>query len=121
MIFIKDPNKIYAKVWRVDKKENYTAVSISTSDKQQDGSYKNSSWSCRLVGKAKDVIVEEGDLLTINSAKIENIYDKEAKKCWLNIIVFDAYVKQGWNDENGFKPENAGDWQTMEEDEILPF
>ena len=116
MIFIKDPNKIYAKVWKVDKKENYTAVNISTSDKQQDGSYKNSSWSCRLVGKAKDVEVAEGDKLIINSAKIENIYDKEAKKCWLNIIVFDAEVE-------GIK---LPEWQDVEEvddesSEDLPF
>ena len=116
MIFIKDPNKIYAKVWKVDKKEKYTAVSISTSDKQQDGSYKNSSWSCRLVGKAKDVEVAEGDKLIINSAKIENIYDKEAKKCWLNIIVFDAEV--------GSVAVKVDDdkWQSVDEDnEELPF
>ena len=104
-------SKIYAKVWKVDKKENYTALNISTSDKQQDGTYKNSSWNARLVGKAKDVQVNEGDRITITSAKIENIYNKEQKRSWLNIIVFDLEV----DSSDGFRPLDDG------EDDVLPF
>ena len=88
-------NKAYAKVFRVDVKEKYTSLTIGTSDKQQDGSYKNSNWNARLVGKAKDIAVNEGDRIEIKSAKIENIYDKENKKNWLNIIIFDFEVSGG--------------------------
>ena len=111
MIFIKN-DKIYAKVWKVDKKEKYTSLQISTSDKQQDGTYKNSGWNCRLVGKAKDIAVNENDRIVITSAKIENIYDKENKKSWLNIIVFD------------FTNENGGDGfhvPSLDEVEEMPW
>ena len=111
MIFIKN-DKIYAKVWKVDVKEKYTSLQISTSDKQQDGTYKNSGWNCRLVGKAKDIAVNENDRIVITSAKIENIYDKENKKSWLNIIVFD------------FENENSeGEFHcpSLEEASELPF
>jgi len=114
MIFISNdkPSRIYGKVWKVDKKEKYTALNISTGDKQQDGGYKNSSWNCRLVGQAHDVEVSEGDRIVINSAKIENIYDKEKKKNWLNIIVFDLDVQA---DNDGFKKIDEDD------DDALPF
>lgn len=88
MIFLKN-DKIFAKVWKVDKKDKYTSLQISTGDKQQDGTYKYSSWSARLVGKAKDIAINENDRIVITSAKIENIHDKEKNKSWLNIIVFD--------------------------------
>ena len=115
MIYIsKDKaTKIYAKVWKVEKKENYVALNISTSDKQQDGTYKNSSWNCRLVGQAKDFIVNEGDRITITSAKIENIYNKEQGKSWLNIIVFE-FENENVNNNDGFKPID-------DSDDDLPF
>jgi len=87
-------NKAFMKVWKVEKKEKYTALNCSTSDKQQDGSYKNSNWNVRLVGKANDVEVGEGDRIEVVSGKVENIYNKEQGKSWLNVIVFDV-VKQG--------------------------
>ena len=93
MIFIKEPNKIYAKVWKVDKKEKYTALRVSTGDKQEDGTWKNSNWNAKLVGKAKDIDVAEGDTLIITSAKIENPYDKKSEKEWLCIIVFNGEVQ----------------------------
>ena len=114
-------NKAYAKVWKVDVKENYTALSISTGDKQTDGSYKNSSWNARLVGKTKDIPVSEGNRIEIKSAKIENIYNKETKKTWLNIIIFDFENQDSFNcpglddvDGDGFKP-------ISDSDDELPF
>lgn len=114
MIYIsKDkPSKIYAKVWKVDKKEKYTSLTISTSDKQQDGSYKNSNWNCRVVGQAKDIDVSDGDRIVIDSAKIENVWDKENKKNWLNIIVFN-FETEG-QQENPFVESDSSDDQ-------LPF
>ena len=115
MIFIKDPNKIYAKVWKVDKKENYTALRVSTGEKQEDGTWKNSNWNARLVGKAKDIDVSEGDKLIIKSAKIENPYDKKNDKEWLCIVVFDA-------DVGSVAVKSDNEWQQVDDsEEILPF
>ena len=113
MIFIKEPNKIYAKVWKVDKKEKYTALRVSTGEKQEDGAWKNSNWNAKLVGKVKDMDVTKGDTLIIKSAKIENPYDKKNDKEWLCIVVFDAEVE-------GVK---LPEWKDVQEvdDEILPF
>lgn len=78
IIYIGDKgSKIFAKVWKVEEKEKYIALQISIGDKQQDGTYKNSGWNCRIVGKAKDIKVSENDNIIITSAKIENIYNKE--------------------------------------------
>lgn len=115
MIYIGEKgSKIYAKVWKVDKKENYTALQISTGDKQQDGTYKNSGWNCRLVGKAKDIQVNESDSIVITAAKIENIYNAEQKKSWLNIIVFD--FENNSVDDNPFVKSDE-----VLEDDQLPF
>ena len=113
-------NKAYAKVWKVDVKEKYIALQMTTGDKQTDGSYKNSSWNARLVGKAKDIQINEGDGIEIKSAKIENIYDKTNKKNWLNIIIFDFENQDSCPgfcdvDGDGFKPIDSLD------EELLPF
>ena len=92
-------NKAYLKVWKVERKDKYTAITASSGDKQQDGTYKNSSWNCRLIGKAHDLFVGEGDRIEVLSGKVENIYNKEQGKSWLNVIVFDA-VKQGTSTNN---------------------
>ena len=89
-------NKAFLKVWKVDKKDKYTALSCSTSDKQQDGTYKNSNWNVRLVGKAKDVEVAEGDRIVVKSGKVENIFDKENNRNWLNVIVFELETDEGF-------------------------
>ena len=89
MIYIGEKgSKIYGRVWKVWKKEKYTDLNISTGDKQEDGSYKNSKWPVRLVGKA-NIEVAEGDNIVITKAKIENIYDKERNKEWLRVIAFE--------------------------------
>ena len=90
-------NKAFLKVWIVDRKDKYTGITASTGDKQQDGTYKNSSWNCRLIGKAHDLNVAEGDRIEVLSGKVENIYNKEQGKSWLNVIIFDA-AKQGGAD-----------------------
>ena len=85
MILIK---KAFMKIWKVTPKEKYVLVNASSSEKVEDG-YKNSNWNLRLVGKAKDIELHEGDRIEIISAKIENVFDKKNNKNWLSIIVFD--------------------------------
>lgn len=109
MILLNDkPSKIYARVWKVWKKEKYTDLSISTGDKQEDGSYKNSKWPARLVGKA-NIDVAEGDSIVITKAKIENVWDKDNNREWLRIIAFELESK-----DEGFYPVDDGE-------EDLPF
>ena len=113
MIYIGEKGaKIYAKVWKVDKREKYTALQVSTGDKQEDGTYKNSGWNVRLVGKA-NVHVNEGDNIVITKAKIENIYDKEKNRSWLNVIAFE--LEDRAEEENPFMDESSS------EDDQLPF
>ena len=109
MIILSDkPSKIYARVWKVWKKEKYTDLSISTGDKQEDGTYKNSKWPARLVGKA-NIDVAEGDSIVITKAKIENVWDKERNKEWLRVIAFELE-----NEDDGFYPVDDGE-------EDIPF
>jgi single-stranded DNA-binding protein len=86
----------YAKVWDVEKKEKYTTLRISTSEKdsREEGKYINSNWFARCVGKANDPAsaLEKGDKIKITSGKISNesYKDKDGNnKSALNLVVFD--------------------------------
>ena len=103
-------NKGFFKVWKVEQKEKYTSLQCSTGDKQQDGTYKNSNWNVRLVGDAKQLSISEGDTLIVESGKIENIWDKEGERNWLNVIVYKGVVQAG-------KPTQIN----ADDDDDLPF
>ena len=73
MIFIHD--KIYAKVWKVDKREKYIDLQATTSEKDADGNYINSGWFPRLIGHAFNSLkdkIKEGDRLIITKSKMTN-------------------------------------------------
>ena len=94
------------------KKEKYTDLSISTGDKQEDGSYKNSKWPARLVGKA-NVEVAEGDSIVITKAKIENVWDKDNNREWLRVVAFEL--------EDTAEADNPFDTDDLEDESDLPF
>ena len=79
-------NKIYAKIWKIDKKEKYADLRISTSEKiEKDGKneYVNSNWFARAVGKAFNQLKDykEGDNAVITKAKLSNEqYEKDGQK-----------------------------------------
>ena len=79
-------NKIYAKIWKIDKKEKYADLRISTSEKiEKDGNtdFINSNWFARAVGKAFNQIKDfnEGDNAVIVKAKLSNeTYEKDGQK-----------------------------------------
>ncbi len=98
MIFIHD--KIYAKVWKVDKAEKYIDLQVTTSEKDKEGNYINSGWFPRLIGHAfnslKDTI-KEGDTLVITKSKITNerYEDNEGnRKSRFKFIVLEASVSE---------------------------
>ena len=73
MIFCHD--KIYAKVWKVTPSEKYLDLQISTSEKDREGNYVNSSWFPRCIGHAFNSLngkLKEGDRITITTSKLSN-------------------------------------------------
>lgn len=84
------------KVFKVnehEKRKNTMQVHISSyegKDKKDEAVY--SSWFANFVGtaytKAKEEL-KEGDYIQLTNGKIENIYNKEKGKAFLEVIVFD--------------------------------
>ncbi len=110
----------YVKVWDVMPKDNYVDVRVSTSDKKQDGSYENSSWTVRLVGQATEPgrTLEKEDTFTINKGKVSNVYVKEKQQTYLNVVAFDITVP-----EKNQQPEqnNMSGFQAIDDSSDIPF
>lgn len=101
-------NTTYAKVWKVTqpKDENgnpkkYLELEISTSEKQEDGTFKSSSWYPRVVGHAYNSLknLKEKDRIVITKAKLSNEYYKkegeETGKSYLKVTIFEAKIYDG--------------------------
>ena len=84
------------KVFKVnehEKRKNTMQVHISSYEgKDKNGEAVYSSWFANFVGtaytKAKEEL-KEGDYIQLTNGKIENIYNKEKGKAFLEVIVFD--------------------------------
>ena len=89
MIF--NNNQIFAKVWKSTVEEKYIDLQISTSEKDGDGNYKNSSWFPRVIGHAYNTLkdVKEGDRITITKSKFTNerYEDKDGNKRQVTDII----------------------------------
>ena len=119
MVFVRN-DKIFAKVWKIDKKDKCADLRISTSEKiEKDGetSYINSNWIARAVGKAFNQLkdINEGDRVVITKAKLSNEqYEKDGeKKSALKFVVLEFESKE---DTKAPETNNASD-----SDEDLPF
>ena len=89
-------SEVYAKVWEVKPSEKYLDVQFSTSEKQQDGTYKYSRWFGRAIGHAfnsmKDKVKAE-DKIKITKCKITNepYTDKDGnKKFVLRVLILEV-------------------------------
>ncbi len=73
MIFC-DATKTYATVWDVKKNEKYIDLQVSTSEKDPEGKWLNSSWYPRAIGHANNSLkeVKRGDRILITKAKFSN-------------------------------------------------
>ena len=109
----------YAKAWEVTHLEKYTKAQLSTSEKKQDGTYENSKWFVNFVGKCSELAktLQNGDTVTINKAKLTNLYNKEHKKSYLNFVVFDFEITQS----KAKKEDDFSDFEQVDEDPFLPF
>ena len=112
-------NKIYSKIWKIDMKEKYADLRISTSEKvEKDGKtdFINSNWFARAVGKAFNQIknYNEGDSAVITKAKLSNeTYEKDGqKRSALKFVIMEFE-----STENTQVPESVDD----DSDESLPF
>lgn len=118
MVLIRN-DKIFAKIWKIDKKEKYADLRISTSEKiEKDGNttYENSSWFARVIGKAFNQLkdINEGDRVVITKAKISNPpYEKDGEK--RSILKFT--IMEFESKENTQSPEN----NASDSEEDLPF
>lgn len=87
-------NGAYAHLWEIKRiSEKYSDVRISTSKKQEDGSYKDDfSGFARMIGKAHKALdyIHERDSFKILSCGVESRYDKDTKKTFTNFLIFDA-------------------------------
>ena len=118
MVFIRN-DKIFAKVWKIDKKERYADLRISTSEKVEkngETSYINSNWFARAVGKAFNQLknINEGDRVTITKAKLSNEpYEKDGEKR----SAFKFVILEFESQENTKAPETVDD----DSEDSLPF
>lgn len=99
-----------ARVWDVevdkDGKKIVRAKLSTYEGKDYDGNPKYSSWLARFVGdcfkNAKHL--EDKDLITLEAAKIESSYDKETKKNYTGVTVFDFVMYEPEDEEEEEKP-----------------
>ena len=108
-------SKSYLKVWKVEDKGKFVKAQCTSGkkDKQTD-TWINSNWNVRFCGKclvdAKKL--KEGDSVKIQSGIIENVWDKEKQRNWLNVVVFE--LEGADNNPNDEYP-------ILEDEEELPF
>ena len=119
------PEIKYAKVWDVEQKEKFTKAKVQTSEKKQDGTYEQSGWFVSFVGKCWPLAKElsNGDTITIHKAKLTNVYDKAAKKSYLNFTVFDFEITQSKAQKpaQSFDDDFANDFRAIEDDSDVPW
>ena len=80
-----------------ENRKNTIWANISTYEgKTQDDKSKYSSWNTNFVGGAyeKAKMLQEKDVIILTKAKIENTYDKEKEKLYVNLTVFDFDMKE---------------------------
>lgn len=97
MIF--NDNKIYAKVWKVTPSENgkYVDLQITTSEKDNDGNYVNSSWFPRVIGKAVNTLkgLKREDRIIITKSKFTNERrdTDDGKKSFFRFLILEAEIE----------------------------
>ena len=111
MIFLE--GKVYAKVWKVTPAENgkYIDLQITTSEKNDDGEYINSSWFPRCIGKAVNTLknVQRNDRILIKKVKLTNErrkQDDDSYKSFFKFLILDAEIVSD-EDENNSTPAAA--------------
>lgn len=122
MIF--NSNKIYAKVWKATLAENkkYIDLQITTSEKNQDDEYVNSTWFPRVIGKAvnalKDVKKEDRIIITKSKFSNERYEDNEGnKRSRFRFLIIEAKIEKENPKESSKKTPEQKEPNTEDEDD----
>lgn len=127
--------KTVATVWSVEDKSTYVKVRLSTrSDKKdRNGDYVFSSWFCSFVGNsvAEAKLLKERDTITLESGRVECVYDKAANKSWTSALIFGFSMGINLSEAPAYQPPAKADTPTEgtgfhpvdddDEDDELPF
>ena len=104
-------NTVYGKVWKiVGRSDKYMDIQMSTSEKDRDGNYINSSWFPRIIGHAfnelKDTL-KEGDRIAITKCKLSNerFRDKDGNyRSAFKFLILEAETEDGQRNARPAKP-----------------
>ena len=124
----------YVKIWKIDPQPRYVKAQVSTSRKDKDGQYVNSSWFANFVGQcAGDAEnLSRGDSIKVLSGNIENKKTEDGK-IYTNVTIFAFEPADGSGQSSGnsrSKPVNAKRTQNLDvpptrddddESDELPF
>lgn len=84
-------NSKYHKIWKIKENNGVKKVDLGDSSKNKDGTYNTFTWiNCLLAGKARDVEIEEKDVIEIVSGIISK--RKYDGKYYHDVIIFDFKV-----------------------------
>lgn len=88
-------------VFDAEDKGKYVQANLSEGRKNQDGTWTNMSWRTRFVGKCKDRAsgLQDKDKITITNGIVTNEYNKEQKRVYVNVVVFEF---EGGSEDKGF-------------------
>ena len=123
MIF--NDNKIYAKVWKVTPSENgkYVDLQITTSEKDNDGNYVNSSWFPRVIGKAVNTLkgLKREDRIIITKSKFTNERrdTDDGKKSFFRFLILEAEI-EGSERSGGNTPATETNKKNTRKEEPAP-
>lgn len=76
--------------------KNTVEATISSSRKKGDSDYIYFSWNAKFVGKAYEMALRlhDKDRITIKEAAVENYYNKERKKLYVSVVIFEFEMVQ---------------------------
>ena len=122
------PELKYVRVYNIEIKEKYVQARLQTSEKKQTGEYENSDWYARFVGGSLGLAQQLTDksTITINQGKLTNPYNRDTKKAYLNMTVFDFEItKQGEKKESvqseSFDEDDFSSFKTLDDGEDVPW
>ncbi|QSX07754.1 hypothetical protein J0B03_07955 [Alkalibacter rhizosphaerae] len=81
----------YAKIYDLDRQENFIRCNLSTSKRNRKGEYEYMHWRGRIVGEGvlKTEGLRPGDSVKLEHAIAETYYVKDKKKAFTSIVIFD--------------------------------
>ena len=114
-------NEIRAKVWHVGTYNGRLMISITTSERKQNGDYTSSSWFCRCLSESKKTLkeVKKGDNITIKRCALRNTYNKEKNKEYFGFDIYEAEITNKATD--GSEQSEADEADDDATDDDLPF